>query len=177
MISLDHGIIPASTSEIQRFFKIDKDLLGFMGSIVFLGIVANGVIAGRVYQSYQTKTVFISGLFLSQISLILLVLTDNYKLALFARFLTGIFQVFNLIFLPVWVDRYGGSNKTKWITTYQTCHPVGIVLGYGLTSVLITLVGDWRIAFIIQIIILIFCIGIISQFDDDLISIKSLEQD
>ena len=137
MISLDHGIIPASTSEIQQFFKIDKDLLGFMGSIVFLGIVANGVIAGRVYQTYQTKTIFILGLLCSQVSLIILVLTNIYTIALFARFLTGVFQVFNLIFLPVWVDRYGGVNKTKWITIYQTCHPIGIVLGYGLTSILI----------------------------------------
>jgi hypothetical protein len=37
MINMDHGTIPAATSEIKEYFKQGDDVLGLFGSLVFLG--------------------------------------------------------------------------------------------------------------------------------------------
>ena len=79
-----------------------------MGSLVFLGIVVNGMLAGWLFKLYPTKPVMIAALFFSQLSLLLFISTENYYLSLLARFFMGAFQVFHIVFLPVWIDKYGG---------------------------------------------------------------------
>ena len=37
IINMDHGTIPAATSEIKRDLKVDDDTLGIFGSLVYLG--------------------------------------------------------------------------------------------------------------------------------------------
>ncbi len=39
MINMDHGILPAATEEMRRDFGVTNSKLGFMGSIVYLGLV------------------------------------------------------------------------------------------------------------------------------------------
>jgi predicted MFS family arabinose efflux permease len=171
LISMDHGIVPASTVAIADSFQIDESRLGFMGSAVFLGIVANGFFAGRVYQLFETKWVMIAGLICSQLSLMLLVLTRWYYVALLARLLTGAFQVFHIVFLPVWIDRNGGANKTSWITIFQTATPVGIFLGYALTAMMVEFY-PWRYAFIVQIILILASVLVITRISDEQINIR-----
>ncbi|XP_051912303.1 uncharacterized protein LOC127594481 [Hippocampus zosterae] len=176
LISMDHGIVPASTLAIADSFEIDESRLGLMGSAVFLGIVANGVVAGRIYQILDTKKVMVAGLVCSQLSLMLLVLARWYYVALLARFLTGAFQVFHVIFLPVWIDRNGGENRTSWITIFQASTPVGIFLGYALTAVLVTFY-PWRYAFIVQIILILGSVLVILRIPDDQVDIRGAQSD
>lgn len=49
--------------------------------------------------------------------------------------MTGGFQVFMLVYFPVWIDKFGGDKATTWITLLQIGVPLGIFVGYGLTSV------------------------------------------
>jgi len=37
LMNMDHGTIPAATEEIRKDLKIDDDVLGVFGSLVFLG--------------------------------------------------------------------------------------------------------------------------------------------
>lgn len=37
MINMDHGTIPAATAEIKKSLDLGDDVLGFFGSLVFLG--------------------------------------------------------------------------------------------------------------------------------------------
>lgn len=39
MVNMDHGIFPASTEEVRSDIGISNNQLGFMGSIVYLGLV------------------------------------------------------------------------------------------------------------------------------------------
>jgi hypothetical protein len=39
MINMDHGILPAATKELRADFGVTNPQLGFMGSIVYLGLV------------------------------------------------------------------------------------------------------------------------------------------
>lgn len=57
--------------------------------------------------------------------------------AYLSRFLTGVCQVFLLVYYPIWIDKYGRDKKTMWLTMLQICVPVGIFAGYGMTAVII----------------------------------------
>ena len=72
-------------------------------------------------------------------TLFLFVLSDHKWSAYVSRFLTGAFQVFLLVYYPVWIDKFGVHLKTLWLTLLQICVPVGIFAGYGITSVVINL--------------------------------------
>lgn len=42
-----------------------------------------------------------------------------------------------LVYFPVWIDRFGGSKATTWITLLQIGVPLGIFAGYGMTSIIV----------------------------------------
>ena len=66
-------------------------------------------------------------------------MSDHKWSAYISRLLTGAFQVFLLVYYPVWIDKFGGNKKTAWLTLLQVCVPLGIFAGYGMTAVVITL--------------------------------------
>jgi MFS family permease len=116
--------------------------LGFLGSIVYLGIVLTGTLAGHLYLRFSSKLLTIIALVLLEGSLVLLLVSQPFKLqwlAYISRFLTGSFQVFLLVYYPVWIDKFGLNKKTLWLTILQICVPVGIFTGYGLTAAIINL--------------------------------------
>ena len=112
--------------------------LGFLGSIVYLGIVLMGLFAGRLYQRINSKLLTLGALIALEVSLALFILSANKGLAYFCRFLTGVCQVFLLVYYPIWIDKFGFKKKTLWLTLLQICVPVGIFAGYGMTSLVIS---------------------------------------
>jgi predicted MFS family arabinose efflux permease len=85
----------------------------------------------------RSKLVCLIGLLGMCISLLMFVLSHQIWLAMFSRFLTGAFQVFMLVYFPVWIDKFGGEKATTWITLLQIGVPLGIFAGYGMTSVIV----------------------------------------
>lgn len=110
--------------------------LGFLGSIVYLGIVTMGTFAGQLYQRFNSKILTIFALATLEGSLILFVLSEHKVYAYICRYLTGVCQVFLLVYYPVWIDKFGQNRKTLWLTLLQVCVPVGIFVGYGMTAVI-----------------------------------------
>ncbi len=70
-------------------------------------------------------------------SLLMFILSKNVYLGMASRFLTGAFQVFMLVYFPVWIDKFGGDKATMWITLLQVGVPLGIFAGYGMTSLIV----------------------------------------
>jgi MFS family permease len=59
-----------------------------------------------------------------------------------------------IIYCPVWVDQFGPrTSKTIMMSLLQVTGPLGIVLGYLLTALLIRADISWTISFVIQAII------------------------
>jgi hypothetical protein len=52
--------------------------------------------------------------------------------------MTGVCQVFLLVYYPIWIDKYGKDKKTMWLTYLQICVPVGIFVGYGMTAIILS---------------------------------------
>jgi predicted MFS family arabinose efflux permease len=108
-----------------------------LGSIVYLGIIIMGLYVGRLYQKVNSKLMLLIGLICLGGSLLLFVLSRIYWLAIASRFLTGVFQVFMLVYFPVWIDKFGGDNATLWLTLLQVGVPLGIFAGYGMTALIV----------------------------------------
>ncbi len=96
----------------------------------------------------------------------LFVLSDQKWAAYVSRFLTGAFQVFLLVYYPVWIDKFGQDKKTLWLTLLQICVPLGIFAGYGITAVILATGGTYLVSFYIQVVLVaafIVIFGLISQ--------------
>jgi uncharacterized membrane protein len=67
------------------------------------------------------------------------------------RFMIGFFQVFICIYMPVWADTFANSEKQKaaWLTFLILASPLGIVIGFSLTTVMVQL-KTWEWSFYIQ---------------------------
>jgi predicted MFS family arabinose efflux permease len=98
-----------------------------------------GLFAGQLYQRINSKILTMIALLALEASLLFFILSSNKYLAYFCRFLTGVCQVFLLVYYPIWIDKFGFKKKTLWLTLLQICVPVGIFAGYGMTSGVIAL--------------------------------------
>ena len=65
-------------------------------------------------------------------------ISENFYYDATLRFFIGFFQVFVVIFMPVWVDAFANEKqKTIWLTFLILASPLGIVFGYIITSIYI----------------------------------------
>lgn len=48
-----------------------------------------------------------------------------------------------LIYFPVWIDNFGLCYKTVWMTALQGVIPLGIFVGYGLSSIIS---NKWKVS-------------------------------
>lgn len=127
---------------------------------MYLGIVLVGTLAGHLYLRFNSKLLTLIALVLLEGTLGLFVLSDHKWTAYVSRFLIGAFQVFLLVYYPVWIDKFGGNKKTLWLTLLQICVPVGIFAGYGLTAAILALGHEYLLSFYIQIgLVALFILG------------------
>jgi len=140
----------------MKKFKADNFMFGALGTAVYAGLTVGSAIGTKAYQNSRNIQQILSGsLILNAICLVLFTFTNNYKFNLFLRFLTGIFQVFISIFTPVWADAFGSDKlKSMWITILLVCSPVGIFIGFTLTSILNNY-AKWEFSFYIQGILVV----------------------
>eukprot|EP00347_Sterkiella_histriomuscorum_P017387 403349579 len=150
MINVDHGILPACTKEVKRDLHLDNANLGLLGSLVYAGLVLGSLFAMPVFNYCNTKFVLIVCLLLNSIALIMFTVTNEYYVLVLSRICVGFFQVFFCIYFPVWVDLFADEkHKTFWLTLLLLGVPLGIILGYVATSVVV-LYTDWRWTFYVQ---------------------------
>lgn len=97
-----------------------------------------GMFAGRLYQHFNSKMLTVISLIFLELSLFCFVYFKEKYAAYITRFVTGVSQVFLLVYYPIWIDKFGGAKKTMWLTLLQICVPIGIFLGYGMTAIIIS---------------------------------------
>ena len=105
---------------------------------MYLGISVMGMFAGRLYQNFNSKMLTVVSLVVLELSLLCFVFFTSKYAAYGTRFITGVCQVFLLVYYPIWIDKFGGQKKTMWLTLLQICVPVGIFMGYGMTAIIIS---------------------------------------
>lgn len=133
LLNIDQGVLPAATNEMMIDLELTEVEFGCLGSLMYIGLIVGSTIAGYAYQKFSCKKVMIFNIFFTGVCLSFFTYTKNIYFLGFSRISTGFFQVFLIIFFPVWVDIFGGKNKTLWLTILQIGVPLGTFLGYILT--------------------------------------------
>ena len=126
--------------------------IGTLGSCVYLGATVGSLIAIPLLDLVPTKIALIGCLGVQSLALLAFTFSLGFKELAAARFLSGCAQVILAIFLPVWVDAFAPSDKkTTWMTLIIIAAPKGMLLGYGMAAVIVSLTEDWWWAFYIII--------------------------
>ena len=155
IVNMDHGILPACSFELKEELGVEELFIGFLGSVVFGGILLGSLASGYVFSNYSCKKVLIYSMVGLNAGFLAFPLSSSKLLMTVSRFVTGFFQAFLIVFFPVWVDHFGGTHKTRWITLLQLAVLLGVVVGYVLTALLnlahqnVSFLS-WRVSFFLQ---------------------------
>ncbi len=103
LINIDHGTIPASTLNLKSDLGLDNVALGFLGSIVYLGLtfgkkimtklIAGSLMATPIFCYLKAKYILASSFLLNSFALFLFTLTPSFFILALSRFLVGFCQV------------------------------------------------------------------------------------
>ena len=173
-IQMDHGSIPASTWNLYKIFKSNKEI-GLFGSFVFIGNLIGALIYFYLINIYQRKKLLIYSMFFISICLITFILTTNTFFLLLNRGILGIFQAYFVIYLPLWCNQYGITNQRSiMLSIGQLTTPLGVFVGYVIASECISINEDigWKFSFVIQSIIIILMIFLLYRVSENLFESK-----
>ena len=96
--------------------------LGFIGSLVYLGLTFGAILAGYIFNIYTPKWIVSISILITYIYLFLFVLADFYVV---------FFQVFCIIYFPVWVEQFGVYEfRTIWLSYLQLGPACGTMIFY-----------------------------------------------
>lgn len=137
LVNMDHGTIPAATTEIKRDMNISDTTLGAFGSLVFLGCFLGSFLLTKLIDHFSRRLLCIITMFTN--AFLLWSFTEiNFLPFLFVnRVLVGIMQSYITIYYPVWVDQYGmRTSKTIMMSIFNITSPLGVIFGYVLTMMI-----------------------------------------
>lgn len=133
--NISSGILSSSSKGIKKQLSIsDKDfgLFGYWNS--------NGRLIGSfgfllIFYRLNRKWLLFFGLFLKAAFLCGFNFTNNFRLLVFFRFMTGILHMIPTIYLPTWIDQFGiFKQRPNLIVIYNSFSTIGKVLGYALSN-------------------------------------------
>ena len=151
-ITLDHGSIPASTWNLYKIFNSNQEI-GLFGSLVFVGNLLGSLLYFYLINVIHRKKLLLYSMIALSICLITFILTKNTLFLLSNRIILGIFQSYVIIYLPLWCNQYGITNKRSIMLSFgQLTVPIGVFVGYLIASICITIDDEhgWKYAFVIQ---------------------------
>lgn len=143
--------MPAALTSIQTDQSLNNTQMGGLGSMIFFGILCGSMSGAFVFQKISFKTIIMLSLLVNGISLYLFTIFKPFYLMGLMRFTGGFAQVFLIIYKPVFVDTFASnSQKSALMSLILVSPPIGVVIGYLLTAIMIEHnYGTWRTAFIV----------------------------
>jgi MFS family permease len=127
--------------------------IGLFGSLVFVGNLLGSLLYFYLINIIHRKKLLLYSMISLSICLITFILTTNSFFLLSNRIILGIFQSYVIIYLPLWCNQYGITNKRSIMISFgQLTVPIGVFIGYLIASICISIneVDGWKYAFIIQ---------------------------
>ena len=180
--SFDGGIIPQATTTMSHQWEKDDLYVGYYSSVDYLGRVFGSLLLTKILDKYNRKLLIIYSLYFKGVCLCVSIITGNFYVNIFLRFLSGFSQVFYTTYFPVWADQFAVKKvRTIWVMLIQLGNPLGIILGYGLSTILFVCglgchntttttisckYGEWRVAFFFEGGILILIGSVVWKFED-----------
>lgn len=91
-VNLDHGVIPACTSDLKIELDVDDLFIGILGSLVFAGLMAGSLVGGAAFTRFVCKKVLLVSLFFVLIGLLAFPLSGKNHISMaIARLISGFF--------------------------------------------------------------------------------------
>jgi len=104
-------------------------------------------------------------------------ITTDYYLMLFSRFLSGMCQIVVFIYLPNFIDTFGeAKTKPIWMGYMLVSPPLGVIMGYGIAAVCVSLELSWRYSFVIIAIFMSVGVLMLTFTPADLINIDVMQK-
>ena len=171
----DNGIVPALTTTLKEDYEMTDLQIGSLGSLVYMGEVMGSLLAMPMYAKIPVKIVLLGCIVLQSVVILGFAFSQgSYEIMALSRFFTGVFQVFISIFAPIWCDTHAPSDKkTTWITSLMVATPGGMVTGYLLTAIIISVGGPWELSFFLQVGFLIPIAIYISAIDRSYLEVST----
>ena len=105
-VNIDHGAIPAATKNIKENLQINDTQLGFLGSLVFVGLAIGALSASFIFGKIRYKYLLALGFIGNGAGLYLFATSTLQYLLMLARFLSGFCQIYYTIYWQLYVDTY-----------------------------------------------------------------------
>lgn len=91
-VNLDHGVIPACTSDLKQELEVDDLFIGILGSLVFAGLMAGSLVGGAAFTWFVCKKVILVSLFFVLLGLIAFPLSGKSHISMaLSRVISGFF--------------------------------------------------------------------------------------
>lgn len=155
-MNIDHGTLPASVELIKEQINTNNFGFGVVGSSVYAGMTIGCALSAYLFQrGHWMKPTLSLALLMNSLCLYLFAVCTNLYLTIILRFCIGFFQIFPVIFYPVWIDAYGTEKqKSAMLSIILLATPLGTLVGYNLAYFMIEYY-DWRWAMYIQALAII----------------------
>jgi len=152
--NFDTGVIPASVDKIEAEMDIGSLGIAALGSLPFFAISLASFMVSYIIKKFKSKTTLYVSLAANIIVCVLFAISYNLACLYIARFFMGFTQAFWVIYAPVWTN-YSSPLKQQstWLGILQGFSPLGIILGYIVTGIVIEnwdASYSWRMVIILQ---------------------------
>jgi MFS family permease len=149
LMMIDTGLFSSASTKIKEALKIDDKKFGLFGSCNHSGRILGTISFIFIFNLFNRKNLLVISLYIHSISIFLFTITDFIPLLFFARILNGFFSTFGFIYFPIWIDQFGiQTKKTFMMSLIQMASPLGMVLGYTMSTVLGS--NRWKITLLIE---------------------------
>lgn len=152
--NFDTGVIPACVSKIEEEMDIGSFGIAALGSLPFFAISLASVMVSPIIKRFKSKPTLFIALICNVIVCIFFAISYNLALLYIMRFLMGFTQAFWVIYAPVWTNHSSPiKSQSTWLGLLQGFSPLGIILGYLCTGIVIENWDEsyaWRLVIIIQ---------------------------
>jgi predicted MFS family arabinose efflux permease len=162
--NIDVGIFAISPNQISYNLGIDISMVGLLSSAIYMGNVAGTLIGPFLFAKMRAKHVIIAASIVNALFVSSFLVTSNFWILFSTRFITGLAKVMFVIYFPVWIDQHAPpASQTMWISLYFLTVPIGLIIGYFSTSLIIgdnNESNDYRYGFLLQSVLMIFPISV-----------------
>ena len=131
--------------------------------MVFFGIVLGSASGAFVFKRFDYRTTIWVSMLINGLFLFFFTQASEYSQLGAARFISGFFQVFIIIYKPVFVDTFASrAQKPIFMSLILVSPPLGVVFGYLMTAVMLQKnLATWQDSFKIQSLISIISASIV----------------
>ena len=140
--ALDGTIFNTAITWVKEDLKFTNEDYGLFSSMLFVGKIVGAFGFIFLLNLINRKYLFVLSMLMSGGGMIVYTMCSVKYILYTVRSILGFFNVFFIIYSPVWIDQYGiRKYKTLMITSIQITIPIGGIIGSVMGTYL-----HWRVA-------------------------------